>query len=1041
MHTLIAGAFSRPTATVMVLLLLLIGGAYSYVTIPKEAAPDIDIPMFTVNVTYSGISAEDSARLLVRPIERQLQGLQGLRRITARAGEGFADIRVEFDPGGNQQQALMDVRDAVEIAEADLPPGADEPRVAEIDLSLFPVITATLSGAVSERALLTIARNLRDRIESLPGVLEVAIAGDRDDLMEILVDPLAVESYRISYGDVVQAVERNNQLIAAGALATGAGRIPITVPGVIEDMGDVLNTAVLVRNGTVVRLSDVATVRQTYRDPTSFARLNGEPTIALEIRKSAGANIIETVNAARRVIAEDQQDWPESIQVNYLQDLSADISDLLGDLQNNVIAAILFVMLTIVLALGVRASILVAVAIPGAFLSGILAVHALGFTLNIVVLFALILVIGMLVDGAIVVVELAERHLANGATRVEAFRRAATRMAWPITAAIATTLAVFVSLLFWPGVAGQFMRFLPATVIVTLIASLLMALVFVPVAGSLMRAQRDAERTPEHQAPGFAPEVERPTNWVYERSLRFLVRRPGLAFVGTLGALVVMYLAYATYGRGVDFFPQVEPQFAQVQIQSQGNLSIWEADALVRRVERELVDLPEVNVLYTRTIGTVQARLGANVSEDVIGIIQLDLIDWRLRRPATALTEELRELLGNVPGLAVSIREQERGPGSGLPVEIQVGSRQADLILPALDQLRNLMTEIGGFVDVSDDRPLAGVQIDVSVNREEAARYGADVATLGGAIQLLTQGVLLGTYLPEFADEEVEIRLRFPPGERNVGQLANLRVLTERGLVPVVNFVTMEPAPLTGLVTRVDGQRVHTIEADVAPGHLVTERVEALQAAIAEADIDPRVSIAFRGQVEDQAEAGNFLVIAFFVALSLMLLILVVQFNSLFQAFLVLSAIIFSTAGVLLGLLVRQEPFSIVMSGMGVIALAGIVVNNNIVLIDAYNEHREKGLASVDAAMRAGAERFRPVVLTAITTIVGLMPMALALTIDFAGRDAYFGAPSTQYWVQLATAIIGGLSVATLVTVFLTPSMLAWWDREHEPAVGAKGLH
>jgi multidrug efflux pump len=357
-----------------------------------------------------------------------------------------------------------------------------------------------------------------------------------------------------------------------------------------------------------------------------------------------------------------------------------------------------------------------------------------------------------------------------------------------------------------------------------------------------------------------------------------------------------------------------------------------------------------------------------------------------------------------------------------------VGSRQPGLIIPAVNRIREVMEDIGGFVDISDDRPLSGVQIDVGLDREEAARYGADVATLGVAIQLLTQGVLLGTYLPEFADDEVELRLRFPPGDRNVGQLANLRVLTQRGLVPITNFVTMQPAPLTGLVTRVDGQRVHTIEADVAPGRLVGERVEALHQAIDSAGIDPAVSVNFRGQIEDQAEAGNFLVMAFLIAVFLMLLILVVQFNSLFQAFLVLSAIVFSTAGVLLALLVRQEPFSIVMSGMGVIALAGVVVNNNIVLIDAYNEHRGNGLAPHMAAMRAGAERFRPVLLTAVTTIVGLMPMAMGLTVDFTGRDAYFGAPSTQYWIQLATAIIGGLSVATLVTVFFTPAMLAWRD-------------
>jgi multidrug efflux pump len=1027
MHAVIAGAFARRTATVLLLVLVLVGGAWSYATIPKEAAPEIEIPLFNVSVVYSGISAEDSARLLVRPMERQLSGISGLRKMTALAGEGFAHIRLEFTPGGDHQRALQDVRDAVELAEADLPPGAEPARVTEIDLSLFPVVTATLSGPVSERVLLTIARDLQDRVEALPGVLEVEIAGDREDLMEILVDPVAVESYRLSYGEVAQAVERNNRLIAAGALATGEGRVPVSIPGVIEGIADVLATPVLVVDGTVVTLQDVAVVRQTFKDADGFARVDGDPTIALEVRKQAGANVIETVAAAQRVIEEARAGWPAEIDVGYLQNQADDIADLLGDLENSVAAAILLVMLTVVLALGVRASILVAIAIPGAFLAGILTINAIGFTLNIVVLFSLILVIGMLVDGGIVVVELAQRHLSGGVPPALAFRRAATRMAWPVTASIATTLAVFVPLLLWPGTAGQFMRFLPATVLITLTASLLMALVFVPVLGSLMgRVRGEEDAAGEPVRPGAATRR-------YEAALARLVRRPGLVLAGTFGLLVAMYALYGAYGRGVDFFPAVEPQFAQVQIQTQGNLSVWEADAHVRSVERELVGVPGVRLVYARTICTTRARMGANLSEDTVGIIQLDLADWREREPASVLIQRWRERVGDIPGLEIQIREQRRGPGRDQPVEIEVGAREAGLIVPAVDRIRALMAEIGGFVDVADDRPLAAVEIRVNVDRQEAARYGADVATLGNAVQLLTTGILLGSYRPDFTDEEVELRLRFPPEARHVGQLANLRVLTPRGLVPIANFTTLEAVPLTGLITRVDGVRVHTVTADVAPGELVSERIAALERAIEGAGLDPGVTVAFRGQAEDQAEAAAFLLRAFVIAVFLMLLILVLQLDSLFQALLVLSAIVFSTAGVLLGLLVRQEPFGVVMSGMGVIALAGIVVNNNIVLIDAYNEHRGNGLPAREAALRAGVERLRPVLLTAITTIVGLSPMALGLTIDFMGRDLSLGAPSTQFWIQLATAIIGGLAVATPVTVLFTPCMLVWRDGRREP--------
>ncbi len=1023
MRALIAGAFARSTATVMLLIFLVTGGIYAYVVIPKEAAPEVEIPIFTVNVVYPGISAEDSARLLVRPLERQLQGIAGLRTMTARAGEGFATVQLEFRAGGDQRQALIDVRDGVELAQADLPAGAEEPTVTEFDISLFPVVTATLSGNVSERALLAIARDLRDRIEGLPGILEVDLAGDREDLMEILVDPLAVESYGIAYDEVARAVERNNRLIAAGALAGGAGRIPVSIPGTVEGIDDVLGMAVIVREGTVVTLADIAEVRQTFQDPAGFARVDGQPTIALEIRKTAGANIIEAVAAAKAEIEAARRDWPEAIGVAYLQDQSEDIEDLLGDLENSVIAAVLMVMVVVVLALGVRAAVLVAIAIPGAFLAGILAIFAVGFTLNIVVLFALILVIGMLVDGAIVVVDLAQRNRAEGMARREAFRRAAQRMAWPVTASVATTLAVFVPLLFWPGTAGQFMRFLPATVIFTLTASLMMALVFIPVLGSLLGRRAEASG----KARGArAPKGSRITD-TYGRGLDHLVARPGLVLAGTLALVAAIWAAYATWGRGIDFFPDVEPQFVQVQVETQGNYSVWEADALVRQLEARLIGTPGVRVVYARTIGTIEARTAANLAEDVIGTIQLDLEDWRAREPASAIIDRLRREI-DIPGLGITVREQERGPGQGLPIEIEVSAASPPRIVAAVEAIRGLMAELGGFTDATDDRPRAGVELRIAVDRREAARYGADVATLGSAVQLLTDGVLLGSYRPDFADDEVDIRLRFPADARSLGQLANLRVSTPAGLVPIANFATLQPAPLTGLITRVDGRRVHVIEADAAEGWLVSERIAALEEAIAEADLGEDVEVTFRGQAEDQAEAGEFLVLAFITAVALMLLILVAQFNSLFQALLVLSAIVFSTAGVLLGLLVRQEPFSLVMSGMGVIALAGIVVNNNIVLIDAYNELRARGLAAAEAAAQAGRARFRPVLLTAITTAAGLMPMAMGLTIDFVGRDAYFGAPSTQFWIQLATSIIGGLTIATFVTVCVTPSMLAWRD-------------
>lgn len=1043
MNGLLAALFSRSRSVLLVFLALLAAGGAAYWQIAKEAAPDVDVPTFFVTVAYPGISPEDSERLLVRPLERELGGIEGLDEMQASAGEGFALVRLDFDPGYDNRRALADVREEVDLVRPELPPGVEEPVVTEVDLSMFPVLIATLSGSAPERTLVQIARELRDRIEALPGVLEVAVGGDRDDLLEVLVDPRTLETYRLPFNELVAAIERNNQLVAAGALDSGSGRLNIKVPGVIESVNDVLELPVISHEGTVVTFEEIADARRTFKDPEGFARIDGEPAVSLEIRKRAGANIIDTVAAARAVIEHSSAEWPGGIGVRYLQDSAEDIDDLLGDLENNVLTAIGLVMLTIVAVLGGRSSWLVGLAIPGAFLGGVLVLYVMGFTLNIVVLFALILVVGMLVDGAIVVIEQADRYLAEGYGR-KAYLAAAQRMAWPIVASVATTLAVFFPMLLWPGMVGEFMFYLPATVIVTLLMSLAMALVFIPVLAAAISSGQGASRPGqvEHIRAAEAGRFDRldgPTAR-YVGLLRRAIDYPGQ----TLGIVAVftaaLYVAYGELGRGVDFFPDVEPRFAQIQVQARGDLSVWEIDELVRRVESQLHEHPALKTVYARSIASQQARLAQDYAEDVIGIIQLELVDWQRRPPAAEILADLRAELDDLAGVRLQFLTQSGGPSQGKPVVLEVaaadGSGAAQPLVDGVAHLRRGMAAVGGFVDIEDDRPLPGVEMRLEVNHREAARYGIDVNLLGRAVQMLTRGLSLGGYRPENADEQVDIRVRFPFDERNLAQLVNLRVPAPAGMVPVQNFVEFVPAPRTGIIHRVDGYRTLTLEADVAAGRLVDERVQTLQGWLADHPLPDNVRLAVRGQQEDQAEAQGFLALAFLAAIVLMALILVTQFNSFYQAMLVLTAIVFSTSGVLLGLLLRAEPFSVVMSGIGVIALAGVVVNNNIVLIDTYNQFRGDGIDPVDAALRTGAQRMRPVLLTTITTILGLAPMVFAVTMDFIGREFSIGAPSTQYWVQLATAIAGGLLVATPLTLLFTPAMLAWWDGrragEHE---------
>ena len=1017
MNALIDAALARERTAVLLFLIILLSGSVAYVTISKESEPDVAIPTIYVSMSHEGTSPEDADRLLVRPMERELRSIEGIKTVTSTASEGHASVMLEFSAGFDAGRALADVRERVDTAKSDLPAGTDEPTVNEINAALFPVLTVSLSGLIPERSLVGLARGLKDRIEALPGVLEADIGGDREALLEILVDPTVMETYGLSYAELFSLIRNNNLLVAPGAMDTGAGRLVFKVPGVVESLEDMLSMPLKVDGDRVVTFADVATMRRSFKDPEGFARVDGQPAVTLEIKKRVGANIIDTVAAVRAIVEAERAHWPRAVEVAYMQDESDAIRTMLGDLQNNILSAILLVMIIVIAALGPRSALLVGLAIPGSFLATMAILHAFGLTLNIVVLFSLILVVGMLVDGAIIVTELAQRNLSRSLKPIEAYGSAAKRMAWPIAASTFTTLAVFTPLLFWPGMIGEFMKYLPLTVIVALSASLVMALVFLPVLGAGI-SRRHAAGKPH------APSVSA-TAHGYGAALAVALRHPGKVLLAALLAIAGTYAAYFEFGRGMEFFPDVEPDLALIQIHARGDLSIREKDAIVREVEQRILDAPELRSVYARSFNRVS---GEDMAEDVIGVIQLEFIDWDKRRPAVKILDELEAGVGDIPGVVIEFRKDEDGPSGDKPIELEVSSRNPARIEAAVAGVRAVMEDLGGFTATEDDRPLPGIEWRVEVDRERAARFGADVETLGNTVQLITTGIKVSGYRPEDSDDEVDIRVRFPYSERNLGQLDQLRVPTMSGMVPIGNFVTLKPSPRTSVLKRVDGRRAMTVQSDVEAGLLVDDQTRALRMALAEAESDPAVEIRFKGEDADQQEASQFLVSAFIAAVCLMGLILVTLFNSIYQAILVLSAIVFSTAGVLIGLLVTAQPFGIVMVGLGIIALAGIVVNNNIVLIDTYNHMRAEGLDGYSAALETGKLRLRPVFLTALTTVLGLMPMVLAMNLDLIDREITFGAPSTQWWTQLSSAIAGGLSFATLLTLILTPALLVLGD-------------
>ena len=1008
-------AIRNARLTISLMLFLTLAGALAYRSIPKEAEPDVQIPIIYVSMSYSGISPEDSERLLLRPMETRLKTIANVKEMTAKAYQGGGNVVVEFQAGSDLDRALEDVRNKVADAEPDLPEGADEPTVHEVNLSEFPVLVVTLSGDVPERELTQAARELRDRVEEVPGVLEAALKGVRDDLVEVIIDPMRLSSYGLQLDQVIVGVGANNSLVAAGSIEGSEGRYAIKIPALIETAEDVGNLPIVAGDNAVVRARDLATVRATFKDPETITRVNGQPAIAIEVSKRTGANLIETVDAVKAVATEARSLMPEGAVIGFSQDKSTEIRQLLTDLQNSVLTAVVLVFIVILSALSGRAAILIGLAIPVSFLIGILGLSLAGLTVNIVVLFSLILAVGMLVDDAIIVTEFAERRMTEGMPRDEAFALAARRMAGPVIAATLTRIAAFSPLLFWPGIVGEFMKYMPLTLIATLSASMLYALVFTPTLGALF-----AKPVPHHETP----------DGLYMRLVGRAVRHPVLVLTAAIALLVAVPLAYGRYGSGVEFFPNVEPDYGLLYVHARGNLSIREKDALVRQAEARMAGWPSIKSVYTR-VGGNAGQGGEDVDEDVVGVIQYEFVDWRERESAHELLDQLRATMVGIPGADIEVSVPNAGPPTGKAIQIQLSAVDPAGIDDAASKVADTLRAMPDVIDVSDGLPAPGVDWELEVDRAKAAQYGVSTAAIGSAVQLVTNGLKLTDFRPAGADDAVDIRIRLPEDRRTFSTLDGLRIETAAGSVPIANFVQRSPVRTTGTLNRIDGQRTVTVEAGIRAGVQADPVRQAVTTAVDSLDLDAEgIRWKLAGEDEEQKAAGAFLANAFAAAVALIFGVLLAQFNNFVSVFLVLTAVVMSTIGVFLGLLITGQPFGIVMTGIGIIALAGVVVNNNIVLIDTYDQLRQDGADKVHAILQTCRERARPVVLTAATAILGVLPIAFGLNLELMNRETTIGAPSTQWWISLSSAIVFGLAFSTVLTLVVTPAMLMLFTRD-----------
>ncbi|MDF1685520.1 MAG: efflux RND transporter permease subunit [Parvibaculaceae bacterium] len=1037
MNGLIDSALSRTRTVMTIMVMMVVSGIISYVAIPKEADPDIPIPVFYISIPHPGISPGDAERLLIKPMETQLRSLEGLEELHSIASQGHAGIVLEFDVDFDKDDALLDVREKVDLARAELPADTDEPTVNEFNAALFPVIVVTLSGDVPERTLYRHALELQDRLETVPSVLEAELSGHREEQVEVLINPARMEAYNVSPGELINAVTMNNRLIAPGSLDTGDGSFSVKVPGLFETREDIMSLPIKVSGDGVVTLADLADIRRTFKDASGYARFNGKPAIAIQVKKRIGENIIETNDRIRAIIAEARTQWPATIKVDYMLDQSNFIMRSLGSLEASITLAIVLVMIVVVAALGMRSGILVGVAIPTSFMIGFLFLAVMGMTINMMVMFGLLLSVGILVDGAIVVVEYADRKMAEGLSSFESYRLAAKRMFWPIASSTGTTLAAFLPMLLWPGVSGKFMSHLPITLIVILTASFITAMLFLPVLGSLFGKSDDvdndvltllngAETGDIRTLPGITGR--------YVRMLDFLVYHPIRVMATTAVVLITTLVLFMNFNNGTEFFVETEPEQAIIMVSARGNLSTLEAARIAQQVEDIVLDIDGFQALFSVAGPGLSGGPGSggDTPPDMIARMTLELLPYEQRRPGAEILAELRKRVAVIPGIHVEVRKREDGPPTGKDIQIQLVSTDFSALTRTAGFIRTYMEEnVPELIDFEDERPLPGIEWELSVDRELSGRFGADISVIGAVVQLVTNGILLDEIRPDDSDEEVEIRVRYPEEYRTLAQLDRLRIPTANGLIPLSNFVSRKPTAEVSSINRIDGIRRIMVKASAAINpetgakYNVDSIVKELEAWLSEQTLEPGVRYEFKGANEEQQKAADFLGKALLGALFLMFVILLTQFNSFYHTFLTLSTVVLSTFGVLLGMVITGQTFSVIMTGTGIVALAGIVVNNSIVLIDTYQRLIQDGMSAIESVLRTAGQRLRPILLTTITTMFGLLPMALEFNVNFFSREVSLGGPVSVWWVQLSTAIIYGLGFSTLLTLVLVPVLLA----------------
>jgi multidrug efflux pump len=1018
-------ALSKAKTTLMIAVLIVVAGSYARQEIPIAASPNIQLPFVSVAVFLDGASPSDGSRLVAKPLENRLRTVPGVK--TIRATSSLSNIRIflEFEVGYDIDKAIVDTKQAVEEVKFNLPQEAEDPQINEYSNANFPVMNLSVIGASSLRQKVFYARELKDRLEKIEEVLETEVIGSPDEVLEGIINKSKMEAYGVTLTDLYYSVSNNNVIIPGGKQDTGLGSFMIEVPSVIETAEDVYSIPIKVTKDAVVTLSDIASIRRTFKDFNSYARVNGEDAVAIEVMLREGANAIDAANKIAIELDEFRKILPENLTIVKTNDDTVWANMMVSELNGNIISAVVLIMILVVASMGFRVSMLVGLSIPFCFLMTYLTLFLLGYEVNFLVMMGLLLGMGMLIDGSIVVTEYADRKISEGLSRLEAYRLASKRMFTPVLASTGTTIAAFIPLIFWPGFTGQFMRYLPITVSIVLASSLFYSLVLIPVLGSYfgqnsstLKLGKDSDKTGE---PLFDKLAE-----YYGKLTKIFVRNPGETIILILAILFTIVTTYTFYGKGTVYFAIVDPVKAEITVRGRGNFSALESKKIIEEVEERLLQIDELESVFLRSGSPWWERGGDKIGSGYVEVVEpseRDISGLEIMQLVTKVTQ-------GIPGIIVEAEADLGGPSFDSPIELNItGDIETEVVSAALLAEEYMRNEVKGLKNIFSSQPYPSVEWNVQVDKQKAAQLGVKVGDVGALVQMLTSGFKVGEFRPDDSKDEVEIRVRFPSEDRTITGINTLNVTTSNGLVPVSSFITLTPQENRATVNRRNGQYVQELAAATIDESAVAEKVAEMQQWIEAQNFSKQgITMSFTGMQEETEEVNEFMVLAGITALFIMLILLLTQFNSFYQSLLILSAVFMSFVGVLLGLLISNRPFSSTMTGISIVTLAGIVVNNNIVLIDTFNRLKFESPETnrLELIRATCQQRLRPILLTSATTIFGLLPLAMGLSLDLIGRELSIGTRVVDWWQNLALSIVFGLGFSTLLTLIFTPAALAF---------------